>query len=93
MGWVEPAWGVARENLEYRPVVGNGGNGDMGREWGRRRRKSGGKEKIFFGRKIFYTTEKCTLWVRQSDMADKSYMGEPVEACRRFLVRFLIWSC
>lgn len=28
--------------------------------------KSGGKEKIFFGRKnFFYTTEKCTLWVRQ----------------------------
>ena len=72
--------------------TGPGGQGKWGK-WGiwegmgkKEEEKSGGKEKIFFGRKnFFYTTEKCTLWVRQSIAIDNVIWGSSQEACRRFL--------
>ena len=46
----------------------------------------------FFGRKIFYTTEKCTLWVRQSIAIDNVIWGARRRLVEGFM-RFLIWSC
>ena len=54
--------------------------------------KSGGKEKIFWEKKFFYTTEKCTLWVRQSIAIDNVIWGARRRLVEGFM-RFLIWSC
>ena len=50
------------------------------------------KGEDFLGEKIFYTTEKCTLWVRQSIAIDNVIWGARRRLVEGFM-RFLIWSC
>ena len=68
--------------------------GKMGiwEEWGRKKKKKWWKGEDFLGEKFFYTTEKCTLWVRQSIAIDNVIWGARRRLVEGFM-RFLIWSC
>ena len=62
--------------LEYRARrVGEMGKMGIWEGMGKEEEEKVVERRRFFGRKIFYTTEKCTLWVRQSIAIDNVIWG------------------